>query len=264
MSLETVLTAWTALDEAELGRPWTWRGGRMELRHALYRTVEDAQEALVRATAAPAGEARRILALAQRAFGELRGLLAGRPADWLDRAPGPGEWTLRETLRHVLVIERRYAIQTRYAVDRGDADPVRIPADRLRAAEDSDAGGDVAAALARLAAARAETERQLADLPPAALTRPTGWVHYDVDVRFRLHRFAAHLAEHTVQCEKTLAALGGRETEGRRIVRRAWALVGELEGLGARGELDALAGLLEERAASVAATLAGAPAAGGG
>jgi len=68
------------------------------------------------------------------------------------------------------------------------------------------------------------------------MTRPTIWGRYDVDVRFRLHRFAAHVVEHTVQCEKALDALGWRATEGRRIVRRLAALLGEIEGLGAVDE----------------------------
>jgi len=31
------------------------------------------------------------------------------------------------------------------------------------------------------------------------MARPTQWGQYDVDVRFRLHRIAAHLNEHTVE-----------------------------------------------------------------
>jgi len=77
-------------------------------------------------------------------------------------------------------------------------------------------------------------------------------VHYDVDVRFRLHRFAAHLVEHTVQCEKALAALGWRATEGRRIVRRLTALLGEIEGLSGRAEAREIEDLLVERSASAA------------
>lgn len=84
--------------------------------------------------------------------------------------------------------------------------------------------GGVVQLLAALASARAETNRTLGNVAPAAMTRPTQWVHYDIDVRFRLHRFGAHIAEHTVQCEKTLAGLGGRVTEGRRIVRRLTAI----------------------------------------
>lgn len=68
------------------------------------------------------------------------------------------------------------------------------------------------------------------------MTRPTIWVRREVDVRFRLHRFASHLVEHTVQCEKTLDALAWHQAEGRRIVRRVTAALGELEGLGAGAE----------------------------
>ena len=251
MSLESVLTAWTALDESALARPWTFRGGTMDVRNALYWTMVEAQHAVTRATAASHPESGRILALAQRAFGDLRGQLVGLPDDLLDKAPEPGEWSVREVLAHVVNVEQRYAIQTAYAVERTDADPVRIGADRLPPLSPGDAGGDVGTLLARLAAERAATNRRLGALPPAAMTRPTVWVHFDIDVRFRLHRFASHIAEHTIQCEKTLAALGWRQTEARRIVRQIWMLVGELEGLGADAELSALASVAEERAASL-------------
>ncbi len=113
-----------------------------------------------------------------------------------------------------------------------------------------DVSADVDAILVRVAEARAETNRRLGDIPPAAMTRPAIWVHYDIDVRFRLHRFAARVVEHTIQCEKTLDALGWRQTEARRIVRRIWSLVGELEGLGGFDEVRALDALVAERRAS--------------
>ena len=81
------------------------------------------------------------------------------------------------------------------------------------------------------------------------MTRPTVWAHYDVDVRFRLHRFAAHVIEHTIQCEKTLVALGWRPTEGRRIARQLAALVGEIEGLGGFAEAREIEQRLAERLA---------------
>ena len=245
MSLESVLTAWTDLDESALARPWTFRGGTLDVRNALYWMMVETQNAVTRATAASHPESRRILALAQRAFGDLRGRLVGLPNDLLDKAPEPGEWSVREVLAHVVSVEQRYAIQTAYAVERTDADPVRIAADRLPPVSGGDASGDVGTLLARIAAERAETNRRLGALAPAAMTRPTVWVHFDIDVRFRLHRFAAHIAEHTIQCDKTLDALGWRQTEARRIVRQIWALVGELEGLGADAELSALASVAE-------------------
>jgi len=104
--------------------------------------------------------------------------------------------------------------------------------------------------LARLASVRTETNRSLGDLTPAAITRPSAWVGYEVDVRFRLHRFPAHLIEHTIQCEKTLEALGWRPTEGRHIVRRLASLLGEIDGLGGDAEAREIEEELVTRLAS--------------
>jgi hypothetical protein len=250
--VDAALERFAALDEKELAQPWQFRDKPMDVRYALYRTIEDAQEAVVSAGARPHPESRRILSLAQRAFGDLRGLLIGLPTDLLDVAPRDGEWSVREILRHVIVIEGRYAVQTQYAVERADADPMRVADDKMPTPAQIDVTGGIAQILARVGEARAETDRRLGDLPAAALTRPTQWVQYDVDVRFRLHRFAAHVIEHTVQCEKALAALGWRATEGRRIVRRLTALLGEVEGLAGLAAAREIETRLVERSASSA------------
>jgi hypothetical protein len=124
---------------------------------------------------------------------------------------------------------------------------MRIADDRLPTLAQIDVMGSFREILAKIGAARAESTRLLGDVAPAAMTRPTQWVHYDVDVRFRLHRFAAHLIEHTIQCEKTLAALDWRPTEGRRIARQLAALLGEIEGLGAVAEVREIERLVAER-----------------
>jgi hypothetical protein len=240
------------LDEDQLGRPWVFRGRQMDVRYALYRTLEDAQEVSVRVSAGEHPESRRILALTQRAFGSLRALLLGVPGAWLGRSPRAGEWSIREIVGHVVAVEQRYALQTRYAIDRTDADPMRIADSRLPSLTPAPVDGEIEALLARLAEARAETGRMLDDVPPAKMTRPTGWGGYEVDVRFRLHRFAAHVVEHTIQCEKTLLALGWRPTEGRQIARRIAAAVGEIEGLGAVKDARELEARLVDRIASVA------------
>lgn len=253
MDVDAALERFAALDELELTRPWRFRDKPMDVRYAIYRTLEDAQEAVVRLAARSHPESRRILALAQRALGDLRGLLIGLPADLLDRSSREGEWSIRETLRHIMVIEGRYAVQTRYATERADSDPMRVADDKMPTPAQIDVTGDVATIVHRVRDTRAATDRQLGNLPVAALTRPTQWIHYDVDVRFRLHRFAAHLIEHTVQCEKTLDGLGWRMTEGRRIVRRLTGLLGELEGHGGDAEAREIEGRLVEHAASVTA-----------
>jgi hypothetical protein len=234
--VNAVLARFAALDAEALARPSTWLGEKIDARYALYRALEEAQEAYVRAAAARHPESRRILAMAQRAFGDLRGLLVDLPADLLEAPSRPDEWSIGETLRHLRAVEQRYALHTLYAVERSDSEPVRIPDDRLPPIAPAASGGDLGTLLEQLGQARAETNKRLGDVAPAAMIRPTIWGRWEVDVRFRLHRFASHLVEHTVQCEKTLEALAWRQAEGRRIVRRVTAALGELEGLGAGAE----------------------------
>ena len=248
--VDAALERFAALDEKELAQAWRFRDKPMEFRYTLYRAIEDAQEASVRLAALPHPESRRILSLAQRAFGDLRGLLIGLPADLLDQPPREGEWPVREILRHVVLVEGRYAVQTQYAVERVDTDPMRVADDKLPTLAKTDAAGGISEILRRVGEARAETDRRLGDLPTAAMARPTQWIQYDVDVRFRLHRFASHLVEHTIQCEKALAALGWRMTEGRRIVRRLTGLLGEIEGLAGSAEAREIERRLVERGVS--------------
>ena len=247
--IDATLGRFASFDDTQLARRWHFKDKPVDVRYVLYRTMEDAQEIVV--AAAPRAESCRILAHAQRAYGDLRGLLVGLPDDLLDKTWGEKEWPLREILRHIIVIEGRYGVQTRYAVDRADADPMRVADDRMPTPAQTDVSGPVAQILARLGAARAASDEKLADLPAGAMTRPTQWMHYDVDVRFRLHRFAAHLIEHTVHCEKALDALGWRLTEGRRIVRRLTALIGEVEGVAGPDAARGIEKVLVERAASV-------------
>jgi hypothetical protein len=91
-----------------------------------------------------------------------------------------------------------------------------------------------------LAATRSEFDRFGRNLGPEVLTRPTVWVGYTVDVRFRLHRIAAHLAEHTIHAQKALHALDRPPSEAREIVRRISVLRGAHEGRTAAAELDRL------------------------
>jgi hypothetical protein len=181
------------------------------------------QAALVVA-ATPTNEADRILALAQRAFGDLRGLLVAVPDALLDREAAPGEWSIRKTMEHTIRVERSYRAGTQYALLRRPDEPILIPEERRPKADPADTVGDGLAIAAALAQRRAETDNALAGTIAADLSLPSQWSAVDapfaVDVRFRLHRFGAHLVEHTQQVEKTLRALGQSETDAQAYVRQ--------------------------------------------
>src|SRR5690348_4818769 len=83
-----------AVPDGRCSDPWEWPGQSgfpLQVRDALYRSLEEELEA-VAAQASPAIESARLLAVGQRAWGELRGLLVGLPDELLDLAerPGPG------------------------------------------------------------------------------------------------------------------------------------------------------------------------------
>ena len=65
-----------------------------------------------------------------------------------------------------MVIEGRYAVQTRYATERADSDPMRVADDRMPTPAQIDVTGDINAILGRVRAARADTDRQLGSVPP--------------------------------------------------------------------------------------------------
>ena len=193
-------------------------------------------------------EAGRILSLAQSAFGDLRGLLGGLDDALLDRAPAEGEWTLRETLAHAIDVERSYRASTQYAVSRLAAEPIIMPAERRPAADPADSAGSVSEILERFAVLRAETDATFAALGDAELSRPTVWSGVEVDVRHRLHRFASHVAEHTIQCTKAVVALGATGGDARAICRRIGAMRGLHERRTDPARLRALDAGLEEKA----------------
>lgn len=155
---------------------------------------------------------------------------------------------MRETLAHAIRVERSYRANVEYAVARGVAEPVRMPAEQRPEADPADTAGGVAEIVGRFAARRAETDDALSRIDPAALARPTVWDDVEVDVRFRLHRFASHIAEHAYQCEKAIRALGAYGGDARTICRRIGALRGLHERRSDATTLRSLDAALAEKA----------------
>lgn len=225
--------------DAEMAQPWEWpghTGGPLRVRDCHWRIVE-AEQAWLATVPAAEREAAAVMELAQIAFGDLRGLLSGQLEEVLDLRPGE-EWSLREVVGHVLLTERRYAWQVRYAVNRDQTQPTyATPPVELTAAEK---GSSLRAWLEILEAERAAGDAFCGALDGPALARPTIWAEYPVDVRFRLHRFAGHLAEHTIQAEKALRALDRAPAEARQVTRVLSRLRGAHERRSAVADLEAL------------------------
>jgi hypothetical protein len=217
-------------------QPWPWLGReRADVRYGFYHLCELVD--LGRAAAAAAGgkttQAGAVHGDATAALWDLHGLLLPL-GELLDRDPGGGEWTVRQTLAHVIAAQRDGAIRTAYAVHRLRNDPslpLATPEEFVpRVPDEEFLAGDLAAIRRRMDGWHEAAVGWLADADDdAAMAADTDWNGFETDVRFRLHRATSHLREHTVQVEKTLAVLGHRPREVERMVRVIAAAYGRLE-----------------------------------
>jgi hypothetical protein len=242
------MTRMAVLSDEQMTMPWKWRpeGEVLEIRDIFHRSLEAENAQATAVAAIGSAETVAALVLAQRAAGDLCGLLAGQPDDILGRAPSPGEWSLRETMGHVIETEAGFRVKTLWAVDRTSEDPIEPPPE-LRS-HLADVSGDASSWIVMLLEQRATTDAEFVRVGSNELDRPSTWVSHPVDARFRLHRPASHLIEHTNQCEKVLHAIGHDPGEARQLVRAIWAARGGHERL---SDLASLARLDEELAARV-------------
>jgi DinB family protein len=243
-ALAEAATDYLAIPDSALLRTWLFRGVDTEdgVRYGIYRgaeTVEAASAELVAALAgAPVRSAATIrMAPATIARWALQGRLAALDDDLLDRVAKEGEWTVRQTLAHTIAGQRGYGWFTRWWVSQplGPGRPSRAPAEveaqceRELPSEEAEGQGSLADLRARLDAVLDEWALRFADLDEAALAVPGRWAGVPVDLDFRLGRWASHIAEHTIQLDKTLDWLGYQPSEPARIVRDLHAAWGRLE-----------------------------------
>jgi uncharacterized damage-inducible protein DinB len=235
----SAVATFAQIEDSALDGPWPWRDGDIELRYGFYRLNElfeqaagDARRELARADVAPAQSA---AAAGTAARWDLHGILVSLEDADLDRDPGGGEWTIRQTLGHVVNSQRAYNWFTAWWLARRDAAaddfPAKVPDDVAPdfPEESSEGVGDLAAVRTRLDTVLDEGASALGGLDERGLRARARWSGAPVDVGFRLGRWGSHLREHTVQVEKTLVMLGDSPREVDRLVRLVLAAYGRLE-----------------------------------
>jgi hypothetical protein len=231
------------IPDASLANPWRWKGGsEEELRYGFYRIGEvferagiDA-EAAIRRAGLERGRAADIVAPATAVRWDLQGLLLPLADATWDADPGGGEWTIRQTLGHVIAGQRGYAAIGAWWQDRAyRADDPDLPAHASESisdelpSEEVEAEGTPAEIRDRLDAVLDRSTERLAGLPADRLAFGARWSGFAVDVGFRMGRWSSHIREHTIQVEKTLAMLDLRPTEVDRLVRLVLAAWGRAE-----------------------------------
>ena len=199
------------------------RSGGTEARYAFFRVIETFEQPRPpRQGARSSGRSTtgrpRSIRRRHVARWDLHGLLTSVGDADLDRDPGGGEWTIRQTLAHTVYVERAYPAWSAWWLGREQTDelPASAPDEVGEGFPDeSDEGaGSLSDIGARLDAAMDGAAERMATLDDAQLAAPARWSGYAVDVGFRLWRQSSHLQEHTVQVEKTLVMLGRAPARG--------------------------------------------------
>jgi hypothetical protein len=237
------ITDLRTIADADLTRPWPWiGGGDADIRYGFYRISEsfelagiDAAAAL-RAAGTERGWAADRIAPATAVRWDLQGLLITIPDAAWDADPGDGEWTIRQTLGHVIEGQRYYGAATAWwssqAYRPDDPDLPPATPDEVYAglpSEEAEAGGTPVAIRDRLDEVLDRSSEALAGLPNDRLRLGTRWAGFAVDIGFRLGRWSSHIREHTVQIEKTLVVLNHQPTEVDRLVRLLLSSWGQAE-----------------------------------
>jgi hypothetical protein len=266
-AVEALVRATVDRLDADMDRTWVWHEYDEEgLRFALLMAQHELRDLAVRLAAmrpSPPSQAQRILGQYHHAYRDLTGALAGLRDEDLDRVPKEGEWPLRDVIEHMLGAEQGFLGTVQYARDPNrpkDEDEAgdRWPTWRKEhgyAPPDALPGGiaDVRNAMFEI---HRRVLRELGDLRDVDLEKLAGFWDGLKPMRFRLHRFEAHMIQHTVQVDKTLEWIGRSPTEARRLVRVLYRDLAAVEMLSSDGfglkERDEVAKTIGDRAAEIA------------
>ena len=231
------------IGDADLTRPWLWKGGsEEEVRYGFYRIAESFElagmeaQTQLRTAGIERGRAADRIAPVTAARWDLRGLLVPIPDSAWDNDPGNEEWTIRQTMAHLIESQRYYGVGTAWwqsqalSIDDPALPPV-APESVYEGlpTEDEEGAGNPSEVRDRLDTVVDTACAALGGLPPDRLGIGARWSGFAVDIDFRLGRWSSHLREHTIQVEKTLVMIGHRPTEVDRLVRLILAAWGRAE-----------------------------------
>ncbi len=223
------------IPESRMTYETQWAGGPMDVRFIFLRFADHEEEHALQIAEMLEDEgfrqttAQRILAAAEVTRGDLLATLIGLTDGDLDVAP-EGEWPLRRTLAHIINVEHSYRVNTAYSVQlaREGKAYERPPEHLMPPSLDDSLEGSMADFVERLDSAREAALEELSMLEDDNLCAPSQWASRDVDVRFRLMRFAHHEREHTAHILKWRQQTGRIPTEAQHLLGLAWRARGAL------------------------------------
>ncbi|HUE97817.1 MAG TPA: DinB family protein [Anaerolineales bacterium] len=233
------------LSEKDLEREWIWNDHDEEgIRFAFFVTLQELRHlAVTLSTLRPKPTpAQHILSQYHAAYMDLQAALLGISNEDAERVPSEGEWHVQKAYAHILGTELNFTITIRYALEKHRAS-VWIPekysdedADRLAGISDEEYLALIKSPLEKMITYHQELHQVIVEefsrITDQELDLPsTFWEETRFPIKHRLHRYEAHFAQHTVQIDKTLVAIGRVPSESKRLLRRIYAALAEAEGM---------------------------------
>lgn len=238
----------SSLPDADLEREWIWGSYNSEgIRFAFFRNYEDLRNLAVKIAhhrqvrGNHPAHAQRILAQYHAAYTDLQAVLLGIDRHFFDISPGEDEWTIRRVYAHIVGAEMGFFVAIKFTLGklRGGEDPlVDIDDDtwlEIIGMEEEEIDAVMVGPLPELQSFHANLhQRILADFSTITDQEiemlSKFWEAEAYSLRFRLHRFDAHIRQHTIQIEMALHALGYFASESRQLLRLVYASLAEVEG----------------------------------
>jgi DinB family protein len=233
------------LSEKDLEHNWVWRDHDEEgIRFAFFVTLQELRQlAVTLSTLRPQPTpAQHILSQYHAAYMDLQAALLGLSTEDAERAPSEGEWPVRQVYAHILGTDIGFTSVVRYALEghrAGSWKPERMTdEDEIRIIGMSEeeyktlTGDPLEEMLKYHRGFHSEIINDFSRITNEELSLPsTFWEETRFPIRHRLHRYEAHFAQHTIQIDKTLVAIGQAPSESKQLMRKIHAALAEAEGL---------------------------------
>jgi hypothetical protein len=232
------------LSEQDLEREWKWKDHDEEgIRFAFFVTLQELRHlAVMLSSVLPKPTpAQHILGQYHAAYLDLQAAVLGVSNDDAERAPAEGEWSVKRAYAHILGTDFGFSAVVRYALEGHRANswkPDPIPDEeypRLYGIGEKEydelMGGPFDQILEFHRTLHERIIEEFRTISEDELDLPsTFWEETRFPIQHRLHRYEAHFAQHTVQIDKTLVAIGLAPSESKRLLRKIYAALAEVEG----------------------------------
>jgi len=233
------------LSEDALGREWAWKDHDDDgLRFAFFVTLQELRQlAVALSTLRPKPTpAQHILGQYHASYLDLQAAIIGLSIEDTDKVFAEGEWSVRRVYAHMLGADIGFTVVIRYALEghrndnwkpeqMSEEDETRL--DGLGEEEyTSLLKGPLDGMLSYHRTFHPEIIEEFSQISDAELELPsTFWEETRFPIRHRLHRYEAHYAQHIIQIDKTLSAIGQPPNESKRLIRKVYAALAEAEGM---------------------------------